>query len=138
MKVERRIDLVYGGGSIGLMGLVSQAVHDGGRHVLGFALSLSLSLLCVDFDCRARQVHVDVLFLFFFEMARTILRFTRLRIITIHTATQLMGRLESCTCVIYVLFIQLSPQDFTVSGWSPNIAQRQTSMDQTLGRAPLN
>ncbi|KAK4777540.1 hypothetical protein SAY87_017727 [Trapa incisa] len=33
--VERRIDLVYGGGSIGLMGLVSQAVHDGGRHVLG-------------------------------------------------------------------------------------------------------
>ncbi|KAI3832569.1 hypothetical protein MKW98_002115 [Papaver atlanticum] len=33
--VERKIDLVYGGGSIGLMGLVSQAVHDGGRHVLG-------------------------------------------------------------------------------------------------------
>ncbi|KAD5508524.1 hypothetical protein E3N88_16227 [Mikania micrantha] len=34
-KVERRIDLVYGGGSVGLMGFVSQAVHDGGRHVLG-------------------------------------------------------------------------------------------------------
>ncbi|CAI0435296.1 unnamed protein product, partial [Linum tenue] len=33
--VEREIDLVYGGGSIGLMGLVSQAVHEGGRHVLG-------------------------------------------------------------------------------------------------------
>lgn len=33
--VERRIDLVYGGGSVGLMGLVSQTVHDGGRHVLG-------------------------------------------------------------------------------------------------------
>ncbi|XP_051114164.1 cytokinin riboside 5'-monophosphate phosphoribohydrolase LOG7-like isoform X1 [Andrographis paniculata] len=33
--VERGIDLVYGGGSVGLMGLVSQAVHDGGRHVLG-------------------------------------------------------------------------------------------------------
>ncbi|CAK9148268.1 unnamed protein product [Ilex paraguariensis] len=33
--VERNINLVYGGGSIGLMGLVSQAVHDGGRHVLG-------------------------------------------------------------------------------------------------------
>lgn len=30
---------------MGLMGLVSQAVHDGGRHVLGFVLSLSLSLL---------------------------------------------------------------------------------------------
>ncbi|CAN1314871.1 Cytokinin riboside 5'-monophosphate phosphoribohydrolase LOG7 [Linum perenne] len=33
--VERKIDLVYGGGSIGLMGLVSQAVYQGGRHVLG-------------------------------------------------------------------------------------------------------
>eukprot|EP01018_Ginkgo_biloba_P016716 Gb_08598 [translate_table: standard] len=33
--VSRNIDLVYGGGSVGLMGLVSQAVHDGGRHVLG-------------------------------------------------------------------------------------------------------
>lgn len=36
-KVSRNIDLVYGGGSIGLMGLVSQAVHDGGRHVIGYA-----------------------------------------------------------------------------------------------------
>ncbi|KAG2617101.1 probable cytokinin riboside 5'-monophosphate phosphoribohydrolase LOGL8 [Panicum virgatum] len=33
--VERGIDLVYGGGSIGLMGLVSRAVHAGGRHVIG-------------------------------------------------------------------------------------------------------
>ncbi|GFP96028.1 cytokinin riboside 5'-monophosphate phosphoribohydrolase log7 [Phtheirospermum japonicum] len=33
--VKRMIDLVYGGGSVGLMGLVSQAVHDGGRHVIG-------------------------------------------------------------------------------------------------------
>ncbi|XP_039033154.1 cytokinin riboside 5'-monophosphate phosphoribohydrolase LOG1-like [Hibiscus syriacus] len=33
--VSRNIDLVYGGGSIGLMGLVSQAVFDGGRHVIG-------------------------------------------------------------------------------------------------------
>ncbi|XP_030546233.2 cytokinin riboside 5'-monophosphate phosphoribohydrolase LOG1 isoform X2 [Rhodamnia argentea] len=33
--VSRNIDLVYGGGSIGLMGLVSQAVYSGGRHVLG-------------------------------------------------------------------------------------------------------
>ncbi|KAH0930381.1 hypothetical protein HID58_016108, partial [Brassica napus] len=33
--VKRKIDLVYGGGSVGLMGLISQAVHDGGRHVLG-------------------------------------------------------------------------------------------------------
>ncbi|CAN6296967.1 unnamed protein product, partial [Urochloa humidicola] len=34
-QVDRRIDLVYGGGSIGLMGLVSRAVHKGGGHVLG-------------------------------------------------------------------------------------------------------
>ncbi|XP_072989091.1 cytokinin riboside 5'-monophosphate phosphoribohydrolase LOG1-like [Typha latifolia] len=33
--VERKIDLVYGGGSVGLMGLVSRAVFNGGRHVLG-------------------------------------------------------------------------------------------------------
>uniref|UniRef100_A0A0A9CZY9 Cytokinin riboside 5'-monophosphate phosphoribohydrolase n=1 Tax=Arundo donax TaxID=35708 RepID=A0A0A9CZY9_ARUDO len=33
--VERQLDLVYGGGSGGLMGLVSKAVHDGGSHVLG-------------------------------------------------------------------------------------------------------
>lgn len=42
--MERRIDLVYGGGSVGLMGLVSQAVHDGGRHVLGFVFSLPLNI----------------------------------------------------------------------------------------------
>ncbi|PKI63867.1 hypothetical protein CRG98_015750 [Punica granatum] len=39
--VARNIDLVYGGGSIGLMGLVSRAVHDGGRHVLGLAFITS-------------------------------------------------------------------------------------------------
>ncbi|KAJ1292617.1 hypothetical protein BS78_01G003600 [Paspalum vaginatum] len=33
--VERGIDLVYGGGSVGLMGLVSRAVHTGGGGVLG-------------------------------------------------------------------------------------------------------
>ncbi|KAG0463941.1 hypothetical protein HPP92_019583 [Vanilla planifolia] len=33
--VKRRIDLVYGGGSAGLMGLISQAVYDGGCQVLG-------------------------------------------------------------------------------------------------------
>ncbi|CAI0452981.1 unnamed protein product [Linum tenue] len=35
LKVSRNIDLVYGGGSIGLMGLISQAVYEGGRHVIG-------------------------------------------------------------------------------------------------------
>ncbi|XP_010935234.1 cytokinin riboside 5'-monophosphate phosphoribohydrolase LOG3 isoform X2 [Elaeis guineensis] len=33
--VARKVDLVYGGGSIGLMGLVSEAVHRGGGHVIG-------------------------------------------------------------------------------------------------------
>lgn len=35
-KVSRRLDLVYGGGSVGLMGVVSQEVHRGGRHVVGY------------------------------------------------------------------------------------------------------
>ena len=34
--MSRRLELVYGGGSIGLMGLVSQAVHRGGGKVLGY------------------------------------------------------------------------------------------------------
>ncbi|KAL8498990.1 hypothetical protein ACS0TY_022085 [Phlomoides rotata] len=33
--VNRNISLVYGGGSVGLMGLISQRVYDGGCHVLG-------------------------------------------------------------------------------------------------------
>ncbi|KAH0642304.1 hypothetical protein KY290_033904 [Solanum tuberosum] len=33
--VSRKIDLVYGGGSVGLMGLISQRVQEGGCHVLG-------------------------------------------------------------------------------------------------------
>ena len=35
-KVLKNIDLVYGGGDSRLMGLISQAVFDGGRHVLGY------------------------------------------------------------------------------------------------------
>ncbi len=33
--VEQEIDLVYGGGSIGLMGVIAEAVNAGGREVLG-------------------------------------------------------------------------------------------------------
>ncbi|XP_039146857.1 cytokinin riboside 5'-monophosphate phosphoribohydrolase LOG1-like [Dioscorea cayenensis subsp. rotundata] len=33
--VMKNIDFVYGGGNIGLMGLISQTLFDGGRHVLG-------------------------------------------------------------------------------------------------------
>lgn len=35
LQVRRRINLVYGGGSVGLMGLISQTVYNGGFHVLG-------------------------------------------------------------------------------------------------------
>lgn len=35
LQVRRKIDLVYGGGSVGLMGLISQTVYGGGCHVLG-------------------------------------------------------------------------------------------------------
>ncbi|XP_043713580.1 cytokinin riboside 5'-monophosphate phosphoribohydrolase LOG5-like isoform X2 [Telopea speciosissima] len=41
--VSRRLNLVYGGGSVGLMGLVSQAVHHGGGHVLGI---IPKTLMC--------------------------------------------------------------------------------------------
>ncbi|KAH7658240.1 Cytokinin riboside 5'-monophosphate phosphoribohydrolase LOG protein [Dioscorea alata] len=36
--VMKNIDLVYGGGNIGLMGLIAQTVFDDGRHVLGYEL----------------------------------------------------------------------------------------------------
>lgn len=35
LQVRRKINLVYGGGSVGLMGLISQTVYAGGCHVLG-------------------------------------------------------------------------------------------------------
>lgn len=35
LQVKRSIDLVYGGGSVGLMGLISKTVYDGGCDVLG-------------------------------------------------------------------------------------------------------
>ncbi|KAJ9545955.1 hypothetical protein OSB04_025662 [Centaurea solstitialis] len=41
--VKRKLDLVYGGGSVGLMGLVSQEVHRGGGHVLGI---IPKTLMC--------------------------------------------------------------------------------------------
>ncbi|KAK1289881.1 Cytokinin riboside 5'-monophosphate phosphoribohydrolase LOG8 [Acorus calamus] len=42
--VKRKIDLVYGGGSVGLMGLISQTVYDGGCHVLGVIPKALMSL----------------------------------------------------------------------------------------------
>ncbi|KAJ9542141.1 hypothetical protein OSB04_028647 [Centaurea solstitialis] len=41
--VARKLDLVYGGGSVGLMGLVSKQVYSGGGHVLGI---IPKTLMC--------------------------------------------------------------------------------------------
>lgn len=49
VKVSRRLDLVYGGGSVGLMGLVSQAVHRGGGKVLGYYVFTFMSLMFMKF-----------------------------------------------------------------------------------------
>jgi uncharacterized protein (TIGR00730 family) len=35
LLAQREIDLVYGGGSVGLMGVIAQAVHEGGANVWG-------------------------------------------------------------------------------------------------------
>jgi len=40
-QVNRNIDLVYGGGSIGLMGQVAQTVKAGGGHVVGLVILLA-------------------------------------------------------------------------------------------------
>ncbi|MCL7027981.1 hypothetical protein MKW94_006156 [Papaver nudicaule] len=52
--VSRRLDLVYGGGSNGLMGLVSQAVHHGGGHVLGI---IPKTLMCKEIGETVGEVN---------------------------------------------------------------------------------
>jgi predicted Rossmann-fold nucleotide-binding protein len=49
VQVRRGINLVYGGGSIGLMGVIARTVRDGGCHVLGYpaALAASTFFFCV-------------------------------------------------------------------------------------------
>lgn len=70
--MSRRLELVYGGGSIGLMGLVSQAVHRGGGKVLGY-VQLSNQL------CHLLEMYeillVFFVFYFFSHMAYTIFYF---------------------------------------------------------------
>ncbi len=39
LQVQRKVDLVYGGGSIGLMGKVAGTVQIGGRLVIGYVLT---------------------------------------------------------------------------------------------------
>ncbi len=43
--MRRKIDLVYGGGSIGLMGKISETVHAGGNHVIGCVFFIDVLLL---------------------------------------------------------------------------------------------
>jgi hypothetical protein len=43
--VRRGVDLVYGGGSIGLMGLIARTVLDGGRRVVGYVRTQPASFL---------------------------------------------------------------------------------------------
>lgn len=63
MKVSRRLELVYGGGSIGLMGLVSQAVHRGGGKVLGY-VQLRTKL------CHLLKMYqIFLVFFFFFSLS---------------------------------------------------------------------
>ena len=44
LMAERGIQLVYGGGRIGLMGVVANAVHEGGGKVIGFIPDFLMSL----------------------------------------------------------------------------------------------
>ncbi len=43
--MRRKIDLVYGGGSIGLMGKIAETVHAGGNHVIGCVFFIDAVLL---------------------------------------------------------------------------------------------
>ncbi|KAF3796677.1 Cytokinin riboside 5'-monophosphate phosphoribohydrolase [Nymphaea thermarum] len=55
--VSRNVNLVYGGGNVGLMGLVSQEVYNGGRHVLGYPINVVVSSVAFCFNCSG---HSDV------------------------------------------------------------------------------
>ena len=53
--MKRKIDLVYGGGSVGLMGLISRRVYEGGFHVLGLVSSYNLPS-CPNFSLRVSDL----------------------------------------------------------------------------------
>lgn len=68
--MNRQIDLVYGGGSIGLMGQVAQTVKSGGGHVVGLVLTCAectenRSLMSVRLYCQC------ILKMFFQRSCRT-------------------------------------------------------------------
>uniref|UniRef100_A0A0D9WJ81 Cytokinin riboside 5'-monophosphate phosphoribohydrolase n=1 Tax=Leersia perrieri TaxID=77586 RepID=A0A0D9WJ81_9ORYZ len=53
--VRRGIDLVYGGGSIGLMGLIARTVRDGGCGVVGV---IPRALMAVEAFCSSSYLHL--------------------------------------------------------------------------------
>ncbi|URE36824.1 Cytokinin riboside 5'-monophosphate phosphoribohydrolase [Musa troglodytarum] len=101
--VKNGIDLVYGGGSIGLMGLVSHAVHDGGRHVLGV---IPKSLMPKELtggtigevravsDMHERKAEMARQADAFIALPGFISQAARHIIISSHSAKELMGKLE--------------------------------------------
>ncbi|URE36827.1 Cytokinin riboside 5'-monophosphate phosphoribohydrolase [Musa troglodytarum] len=103
LAVKNGIDLVYGGGSIGLMGLVSHAVHDGGRHVLGV---IPKSLMPKELtggtigevravsDMHERKAEMARQADAFIALPGFISQAARHIIISSHSAKELMGKLE--------------------------------------------
>jgi len=74
VQVRRGINLVYGGGSIGLMGVIARTVRDGGCHVLGYLPRLQLHLFvffarvtCTLFEYTLSDV-LELVFLFAFDL----------------------------------------------------------------------
>ncbi|GMI91382.1 LONELY GUY 5 [Hibiscus trionum] len=72
--LSRKLDLVYGGGSVGLMGLVSQEVHRGGGHVLGI---IPKTLMCKEVYTVycIQSVNLDSPFGFFLFLFKIMLLF---------------------------------------------------------------
>ncbi|XP_057497707.1 cytokinin riboside 5'-monophosphate phosphoribohydrolase LOG1-like isoform X1 [Actinidia eriantha] len=62
--VERKINLVYGGGSVGLMGLISKTVLEGGCHVLGI---IPRALLPHEVIKQFIPLFLEYLFIFYFK-----------------------------------------------------------------------
>jgi predicted Rossmann-fold nucleotide-binding protein len=57
--VRRKIDLVYGGGSIGLMGKIAETVHAGGNHVVGCVFFFYLLSTASSGEKRECKFHAD-------------------------------------------------------------------------------
>ncbi|XP_059649115.1 cytokinin riboside 5'-monophosphate phosphoribohydrolase LOG1-like isoform X1 [Cornus florida] len=70
--VERKINLVYGGGSFGLMGLISRTVFDGGCHVFGYISKFCHNNLWFCFIYIFRLTNKIYIYIFIFFLYRVI------------------------------------------------------------------